>query len=82
MSMSVIESNFSERETICYVKYWPKFNFTTQFLIGRDRQMFTQGWEFAHLIYEQIARFLSKKLVNVRFTQKKSDSRIRSFLVS
>ena len=34
-----------------------------------------QGWEFAHLTYKQIARFLSKN-------ERMSDSLIPSFLVS
>ena len=41
-----------------------------------------QGWEFAHLISERIARFLSKNERMSDSLKKMSDSLIRSFLVS
>ena len=42
----------------------------------------TQDWEFAHLISERIARFLSKNEQMSNSLIKMSDSLIRSFLVS
>ena len=42
----------------------------------------TQGWEFAHLISERIAHFLSKNEQMSDSLKKMSDSLIRSFLVS
>ena len=41
-----------------------------------------QGWEFAHLISERIARFLSKNEQMSDSLKKMSDSLIHSFLVS
>ena len=41
-----------------------------------------QGWEFAHLISERIASFLSKNEQMSDSLKKMSDSLIRSFLVS
>ena len=43
---------------------------------------FRQGWEFAHLISERIARFMSKNERMSDLLKKMSDSLIRSFLVS
>ena len=43
---------------------------------------FSQGWEFAHLISEQIACFLSKNERRSDSLKKMSDSLICSFLVS
>ena len=43
---------------------------------------FLQGWEFAHLISEQITSFLSKNERMSDLLKKMSDSLIRSFLVS
>ena len=41
-----------------------------------------QGWEFAHLISEQIARFLSQNERMSDLLKKMSNSLIRLFLVS
>ena len=41
-----------------------------------------QGWEFAHLIFERITRFLSKNECMSDSLKKMSDSLSRSFLVS
>ena len=41
-----------------------------------------QGWEFAHLISERIARLLSKNERMSNLLKKMSDSLIPSFLVS
>ena len=43
---------------------------------------YSQGWEFAQLISERIARFLSKNERMRDLLKKKSDSLILSFLVS
>ena len=43
---------------------------------------FRQGWEFAHLISEGIARFLSKNERMSNLLKKMSNSFILSFLVS
>ena len=50
-----------------------KYNLLNTFkqltMVGQFKKKI-QGWEFAHLISERIARFLSKKLANEQFTQK------------
>ena len=46
------------------------------------REAKIQGWEFAHLISERIARFLSKNEQMSNSLKKMSDSLIHSFLMS
>ena len=60
----------------------PTYSSCSQTAATPNRINQNQGWEFAHLIYEWIARFLSKNERMSNSLKKMSDSLIYSFLVS
>ena len=63
-------------------KYNDKSSMNTNLMVASLFTRIYQGWEFAHLISERIARLLSKNERMSHLLKKMRDSLIRSFLVS